>query len=228
MNTIEIIKNVITEQLQITGLADIEVATIESLQPISIKLANDKVLSKEFLSYTPKMMYLKNTNNLLELNNKILVQKKLGGQQYVIFDTLEDTTINNTISTITSISPLTIKLANDKVLEDNNLIILSEKLSHLKNTSDTNELGQQLITFRESGTGKYIFTNYLDNKLAGTSISTVISTSPTIQLANGEVLSDASLMIFAKKVKEDLQAGQQLITTREVGTGKYIFVAESE
>ena len=37
MNTIEIIKNVITEQLQITGLADIEVATIESLQPISIK-----------------------------------------------------------------------------------------------------------------------------------------------------------------------------------------------
>lgn len=228
MNTIEIIKNVITEQLQITGLADIEVATIESLQPISIKLANDKILSKEFLDYTPKMMYLKNTNNLLELNNKILVQKKLGGQQYVIFDTLEDTTINNTISTITSTSPLIIKLANDKVLEDNNLIILSEKLSHLKNTSDTNELGQQLITFRESGTGKYIFTNYLDNKLAGTSISTVISTSPTIQLANGEVLSDASLMIFAKKVKEDLQAGQQLITTREVGTGKYIFVAESE
>lgn len=228
MNTIEIIKNVINEQLQITGLADIEVATIETLQPISIKLANDKVLSKEFLSYTPKMMYLKNTNNLLELNNKILVQKKLGGQQYVIFDTLEDTTINNTISTIASINPLTIQLANDKVIEDNNVIILSEKLSHLKNTSDKNELGQQLITFRESGTGKYIFTNYLDNTLAGTSISTVISTSPTIQLANGEVLSDASLMIFAKKVKEDLKAGQKLITNREVGTGKYIFVAESE
>lgn len=157
MNTVEIIKNIINESIEIRGITDIEIATIESIMPLSIKLSNDKILSKEFLLYTPKMMYLKNTDNDVELNNKILVFKKLGGQQYIIIDTLEDITIGNTISTITSVAPLKIQLANNKILERQDLMLLSKDLSYLKTISDKSEIGKKLITIRQTGTGKYMF-----------------------------------------------------------------------
>ena len=157
MNTVEIIKNIINESIEIRGITDIEIATIESIMPLSIKLSNDKILSKEFLLYTPKMMYLKNTDNELELDNKILVFKKLGGQQYIIIDTLEDVTIGNTISTITSVAPLKIQLANNKILERQDLMLLSKDLSYLKTISDKSEIGKKLITVRQTGTGKYMF-----------------------------------------------------------------------
>lgn len=149
INTVEIIKNIINESLEITSLSDIEIATIETIQPLSIKLANDKILPKEFLLYKPKMMYLKNTNNELELNSKVLIQKRLGGQQYLIIDTLEDTTIGNTVSTVTDIAPLKIKLANNKILERKDLMIFSKGIEI--------ENGKKLITIRETGTGKYMF-----------------------------------------------------------------------
>ena len=95
------------------------------------------------------MMYLKNTNNELELNSKVLIQKRLGGQQYLIIDTLEDTTIGNTVSTIMDISPLKIKLANNKILERKDLMIFSKGIEI--------EKGKKLITIRETGTGKYMF-----------------------------------------------------------------------
>ena len=53
MNTVEIIKNIINESIEIRGITDIEIATIETIQPLSIKLSNDKILSKEFLLYMP-------------------------------------------------------------------------------------------------------------------------------------------------------------------------------
>ncbi len=158
MNTIEILKNVIGEYLQLTGLTDIEIATIETIQPLSIKLANDKILPKEFLLYTPKTIYLKNTDNELELGNKILAMKKLGGQQYVIFDFLEDTTLGNTISTVTNVNPLKIKLSNSKILERQDLMVFNKDLAYLRNTEDKADIGKKLITLRETGTGKYIFT----------------------------------------------------------------------
>ena len=148
MNTIEIIKNIINENLEIKGITDLEIATIESIQPLSIKLANDKILSKEFL---------KNTDNELELNSKLLILKKLGGQQYLIFDFAEDATINNTISTVTNVAPLKINLANGKILERLDLMIFNKDLANLKSTSDIAEIGKKLITTRETGTGKYIF-----------------------------------------------------------------------
>ena len=157
MNTVEIIKNIINESIEIRGITDIEIATIETIQPLSIKLSNDKILSKEFLLYTPKMMYLKNTDNELELNNKILVFKKLGGQQYLIIDTLEDTTIGNTISTISDVAPFKIQLANDKILERQDLMLFSKDIAHLKTTTDNSEIGKKLITIRQTGTGKYMF-----------------------------------------------------------------------
>ena len=157
MNTVDIIKNIINESMEIKGITDIEIATIETIQPLSIKLSNDKILSKEFLLYTPKMMYLKNTDNEIELNNKILVFKKLGGQQYLIIDTLEDVTIGNTISTISSVAPLKIQLANDKILERQDLMLFSKDLTHLKTTTDKSEIGKKLITVRQTGTGKYMF-----------------------------------------------------------------------
>lgn len=158
MNTIEILKNVIGEYLQLTGLTDIEIATIETIQPLSIKLANDKILPKEFLLYTPKTIYLKNTDNELELGNKILAMKKLGGQQYVIFDFLEDTTLGNTISTVTNVNPLKIKLSNSKILERQDLMVFSKELTYLRTTEDIENIGKNLITIRETGTGKYLFT----------------------------------------------------------------------
>ena len=158
MNTIEILKNVIGEHLQLTGLTDIEIATIETIQPLSIKLANDKILPKEFLIYTPKTMYLKNTDNELELNSKILVIKKLGGQQYLIFDFLEDTTLGTNISTVENVAPLKINLANDKTLERQDLMVFNKDLAYLRNTEDKADIGKKLITLRETGTGKYIFT----------------------------------------------------------------------
>ncbi len=157
MNTIEIIKNIINESIEIKGITDLEIATIESIQPLSIKLANDKILSKEFLLYTPKTLYLKNTNNDLELNSKVLVLKKLGGQQYLIFDFLEETTLGNTISIVTNVAPLKIKLSNEKILERLDLMIFNKDLSNLKTTSDKAEIGKKLVTIRETGTGKYIF-----------------------------------------------------------------------
>lgn len=157
MNTVEIIKNVIGEHLQITGVTDVEIATIESLQPFSIKLANDKILPKEFLIYTPKTLYLKNTDNELELNNKILVMKKLGGQQYLIVDMLEDTTLGNTISIVEDIAPLKIKLANGKTLKRQDLMLFNKDLAYLRTTDDRSEIDKKLITLRETGTGKYIF-----------------------------------------------------------------------
>lgn len=157
INIMEIIKRLINESLEFKGLSDTEIATIESLHPLSIKLSNDKILPKEFLQYTPKMSYLKNTENMLELNNKILVQKKQGGQQYIIIDTLEDNTIGNTISVVANVAPLKITLANNKTLDDNSLMIFSKELSYLRTTADKQEIGKKLITCRETGTGKYIF-----------------------------------------------------------------------
>lgn len=157
MNTIEIIKNVINEVVEVKSIADFEIAIIESLQPLSIKLSNDKILPKEFLQYTPKTMHLKNTDNELELNNKILVYKKTGGQQFIIFDFLEDVTLGNTISTVASVSPLKIQLANSKMLERLDLMLFSKELEFLKTTDDITNIGKKIITFRETGTGKYIF-----------------------------------------------------------------------
>lgn len=158
MNTVEIIKSIIGEHLQLTGITDIEIATIESIQPLSIKLSNDKILPKEFLTYIPKTIYLKNTDNELELGNKILAMKKLGGQQYVIFDFLEDTTLGNTISTVTNVNPLKIKLSNSKILERQDLMVFSKELTYLRTTEDIENIGKNLITIRETGTGKYLFT----------------------------------------------------------------------
>ena len=157
MNTIEIIKNIINESIEIKGITDLEIATIESIQPLSIKLANDKILSKEFLLYTPKTLYLKNTNNDLELNSKVLVLKKLGGQQYIIIDYLEDATLSNTISTVIGVNPIKIQLANEKVLEEQDLMLFSKELAYLRTTDDAENIGKKLITFRETGTGKYLF-----------------------------------------------------------------------
>ena len=158
MNTVEIIKSIIGEHLQLTGITDIEIATIESIQPLSIKLSNDKILPKEFLTYIPKTIYLKNTDNELELGNKILAMKKLGGQQYVIFDFLDDTTLGNTISTVTNVNPLKIKLSNSKILERQDLMVFSKELAYLRTTEDIENIGKNLITIRETGTGKYLFT----------------------------------------------------------------------
>ncbi len=158
MNTVEIIKSIIGEHLQLTGITDIEIATIESIQPLSIKLSNDKILPKEFLTYIPKTIYLKNTDNELELGNKILAMKKLGGQQYLIFDFLEDTTLGNTISTVTNVNPLKIKLSNSKILERQDLMVFSKELAYLRTTEDIENIGKNLITIRETGTGKYLFT----------------------------------------------------------------------
>ena len=149
--------NLVNENLEIKGITNLEIATIESIKPLSIKLANDKILSKEFLIYTPKTLYLKNTDNELELNSKLLVLKKLGGQQYLIFDFLEDVTLGNTISTVTNVAPLKINLANGKILERLDLMIFNKDLANLKSTSDIAEIGKKLITTRETGTGKYIF-----------------------------------------------------------------------
>lgn len=157
MNTIEILKNVIGEQIQLTAITDIEIATIESIQPLSIKLSNDKILPKEFLLYTPKTSFLKSTSNKLELGTKILVIKKLGGQQYIIIDYLEDTTLGNTISTVIGINPIKIQLSNKKGLEEQELMLFSKELAYLRTTDDTENIGKKLITFRETGTGKYIF-----------------------------------------------------------------------
>ncbi len=157
MNTIEILKNVIDEQMQLTAITDIEIATIESIQPLSIKLSNDKILPKEFLSFTPKTVFLKNTNNNLELNTKILVLKKLGGQQYIIIDYLEDTTLGTTISTVVSVNPLKIQLANGKILEEQSLMIFSKELTYLRTTEEKEDVGKKLVTLRETGTGKFIF-----------------------------------------------------------------------
>ena len=158
MNTVEIIKSIIGEHLQLTGITDIEIATIETIQPLSIKLSNDKILSKEFLTYIPKTIYLKNTDNELELGSKVLAMKKLGGQQYLIFDFLEDTTLGNTISTVTNVNPLKIKLSNSKILERQDLMVFSKELAYLRTTEDVENIGKNLITIRETGTGKYLFT----------------------------------------------------------------------
>lgn len=157
MNVIEIIKKVINESLELKGLADTEIATIINLTPLKIKLSNNKILSKEFLEFIPKTSYLLNTNNELILNTKIIIQKKLGGQQYIIIDNLEDNTIDNTISTVATVSPLTIKLANGKILEKQEFMIFDKSLFFLRTTIEKNNIGKKLFTCRETGTGNYIF-----------------------------------------------------------------------
>ena len=47
-----------------------------------------------------------------------------------------------------------------------------------------------------------------------------------IQLENNKILERQDLMIFSKGI--EIEKGKKLITIRETGTGKYMFIAESE
>lgn len=157
MNIVQIMTRVIEEYLQKKGLSNIEIATIESINPVSIKLANDKILPIEFLIFSNKTNYLKSTLNDMEINSKIIVQKALGGQQYFIIDKYQDDSQGASISIVTNINPLEITLKNGKILKDKTFMVFSKSLEYLINTDDENDKGKKIITLKETGTDKYIF-----------------------------------------------------------------------
>lgn len=157
MNVVQIITRIIEEYLQKKGLSNMEIATIESINPISIKLANDKILPIEFLTFNNNMRYLKNTLNDMEVNSKIIVQKALGGQQYFILDKYQDESMGNSISIVTNINPLEITLRNGKILKNKEFMIFSKSLEYLINTTDEDNKYKKIITLKETGTDKYIF-----------------------------------------------------------------------
>ena len=147
------------EIINTEALTEFIFGKIESLAPLSIKLSNNKILPKEFLDFVPKTMFLKDTTNELELNNNILLCKLKGGQKFIIVDIL-DNTINNSISTVASITPLTFTLENGKTLAKMEFMAFSKSLENLKSSTNIEDIGKQIITTRLND-GKYLFLDEL-------------------------------------------------------------------
>lgn len=153
-DVLDMLASFIDENLNLKQLCNFEYATVDSINPLAIKFASNKILSIDFLEFTPKTQYLAKTDNELDVGLKLLVVKKQGGQQYIIID-VYDVTLGTTLSIVTSVEPLKIKLKNGKILEDTTKMIFADNIKDIR-TPNVDNINKMLITQRDDD-GNYIF-----------------------------------------------------------------------
>lgn len=150
-----LINQIVDGYIKNTRFCNILIGSIRSIEPLTINISSEKFLPLDFFTFSSKTSYLKNTQNNQLIGDKLIMVQATGGQKYIVLDKYEDIATGSSVSVIERISPLKIRLANGKII--NQYMIFSKGLESLRNATDTSLIGKKLITMKETGTDNYIF-----------------------------------------------------------------------
>jgi len=99
-NWVQLIKKISREERIAAKPADVTIGTVSSVSPLTIKIDQKLILPKEFITVPKSMTEYEMTltidgttqnvtiHNALKPGDKILLFRKNGGQQYIVFDRL--------------------------------------------------------------------------------------------------------------------------------------------
>lgn len=137
------------------------------------------------------------------------------------------------LATIMAINPLTINLGDNKPVE-NEIIQCCSGVEYLKNTADTNEIGQKIVAVKALGGQTFFIVDKAEKGITGTTVAEIADVNPIkLKLCNNKIYDD-KMFVFVKDLA-DLrlttdkgEIGKKLLVTRSFYEDEFYVISRLE